>query len=98
MLDSSACKRFTAALDNVLDNQEDTDLAAAGERCELARAGGRCFILRCKLHICFFPHSLRTQADDDDIPEELLLGKQQLSELASDSAKVKAMGIFKTVK
>lgn len=50
MLDSSACKRFTAALDNVLDNQEDTDLAAAGERCALARAGRRCFILRCKLH------------------------------------------------
>lgn len=40
----------------------------------------------------------RTQTDDDDIPEELLLGKQQLSELASDSAKVKAMGIFNTVK
>lgn len=39
-----------------------------------------------------------TQTDDDDIPEELLLGKQQLSELAGDSAKVKAMGIFNTVK
>uniref|UniRef100_A0A3B4FIE2 Nipped-B protein n=1 Tax=Pundamilia nyererei TaxID=303518 RepID=A0A3B4FIE2_9CICH len=31
--------------------------------------------------------------DDDEIPQELLLGKQQLSELGSDSAKIKAMGI-----
>lgn len=45
-----------------------------------------------------FSLSVHTQTDDDDIPEELLLGKQQLSELASDSAKVKAMGIFTTVK
>ncbi|TKS84457.1 Nipped-B-like protein [Collichthys lucidus] len=36
-----------------------------------------------------------TAADDDDeIPEELLLGKHQLGELGSDSAKIKAMGIF----
>uniref|UniRef100_A0A8D3C1Q0 Nipped-B protein n=1 Tax=Scophthalmus maximus TaxID=52904 RepID=A0A8D3C1Q0_SCOMX len=35
-----------------------------------------------------------TAADDDEIPEELLLGKHQLSELGSDSAKIKAMGIF----
>uniref|UniRef100_A0AAX7ULM2 Nipped-B protein n=1 Tax=Astatotilapia calliptera TaxID=8154 RepID=A0AAX7ULM2_ASTCA len=34
-----------------------------------------------------------TAADDDEIPQELLLGKQQLSELGSDSAKIKAMGI-----
>ncbi|XP_069028403.1 nipped-B-like protein B isoform X2 [Embiotoca jacksoni] len=33
-------------------------------------------------------------ADDDEIPQELLIGKQQLSELGSDSAKLKAMGIF----
>ncbi|XP_018609015.1 nipped-B-like protein isoform X2 [Scleropages formosus] len=32
-------------------------------------------------------------ADDDEIPQELLLGKHQLSELASESAKIKAMGI-----
>ncbi|XP_058473856.1 nipped-B-like protein B isoform X2 [Solea solea] len=32
--------------------------------------------------------------DDDEIPEELLLGKHQLSELGSDSLKIKAMGIF----
>uniref|UniRef100_A0A8C1QV05 Nipped-B protein n=1 Tax=Cyprinus carpio TaxID=7962 RepID=A0A8C1QV05_CYPCA len=31
--------------------------------------------------------------DDDEIPQELLLGKQQLSELSSESAKIKAMGI-----
>uniref|UniRef100_A0A672NWB2 Nipped-B protein n=1 Tax=Sinocyclocheilus grahami TaxID=75366 RepID=A0A672NWB2_SINGR len=31
--------------------------------------------------------------DDDEIPQELLLGKQQLSELGSESAKIKAMGI-----
>uniref|UniRef100_A0A8C7H034 Nipped-B protein n=1 Tax=Oncorhynchus kisutch TaxID=8019 RepID=A0A8C7H034_ONCKI len=31
--------------------------------------------------------------DDDEIPQELLLGKHQLSELASESAKIKAMGI-----
>uniref|UniRef100_A0A3Q3B2G1 Nipped-B protein n=1 Tax=Kryptolebias marmoratus TaxID=37003 RepID=A0A3Q3B2G1_KRYMA len=35
-----------------------------------------------------------TATDDDEIPQELLLGKQQLSELGSDSAKIKAMGIF----
>ncbi|KAK1883924.1 Nipped-B-like protein [Dissostichus eleginoides] len=32
--------------------------------------------------------------DDDGIPEELLLGKHQLSELCSDSTKLKAMRIF----
>uniref|UniRef100_A0A672M9H8 Nipped-B protein n=1 Tax=Sinocyclocheilus grahami TaxID=75366 RepID=A0A672M9H8_SINGR len=31
--------------------------------------------------------------DDDEIPQELLLGKQQLNELGSESAKIKAMGI-----
>ncbi|XP_041815980.1 nipped-B-like protein isoform X1 [Chelmon rostratus] len=35
-----------------------------------------------------------TAADDEEIPEELLLGKHQLSELGSDSAKIKDMGIF----
>ncbi|XP_076586328.1 nipped-B-like protein A isoform X3 [Chaetodon auriga] len=34
-----------------------------------------------------------TMADDDEIPQELLLGKHQLSELGSESAKIKAMGI-----
>ncbi|XP_058491616.1 nipped-B-like protein A isoform X5 [Solea solea] len=32
-------------------------------------------------------------ADDDEIPQELLLGKHQLHELGSESAKIKAMGI-----
>uniref|UniRef100_A0A3P8VVE4 Nipped-B protein n=1 Tax=Cynoglossus semilaevis TaxID=244447 RepID=A0A3P8VVE4_CYNSE len=31
--------------------------------------------------------------DDDEIPQELLLGKNQLNELSSESAKIKAMGI-----
>ncbi|XP_059192293.1 nipped-B-like protein A isoform X2 [Centropristis striata] len=31
--------------------------------------------------------------DDDEIPQEFLLGKHQLSELGSESAKIKAMGI-----
>ncbi|XP_051765012.1 nipped-B-like protein B isoform X1 [Ctenopharyngodon idella] len=35
-----------------------------------------------------------TSLDDDEIPEELLLGKHQLSELSSESAKIKAMGIM----
>lgn len=36
-------------------------------------------------------------ADDDEIPQELLLGKHQLSELGSESAKIKAMGISSRV-
>ncbi|KAM9307263.1 nipped-B-like protein B isoform 2-T2 [Pholidichthys leucotaenia] len=32
--------------------------------------------------------------DDDEIPQELLLGKHQLSELSNESAKIKAMGVF----
>uniref|UniRef100_A0A3P8RWV9 Nipped-B protein n=1 Tax=Amphiprion percula TaxID=161767 RepID=A0A3P8RWV9_AMPPE len=34
-----------------------------------------------------------TAMDDDEIPQELLLGKHQLNELGSESAKIKAMGI-----
>ncbi|XP_039887571.1 nipped-B-like protein A isoform X2 [Simochromis diagramma] len=34
-----------------------------------------------------------TMGDDDEIPQELLLGKHQLNELGSESAKIKAMGI-----
>uniref|UniRef100_A0A8C2W9R5 Nipped-B protein n=1 Tax=Cyclopterus lumpus TaxID=8103 RepID=A0A8C2W9R5_CYCLU len=34
-----------------------------------------------------------TAIDDDEIPQEFLLGKHQLSELGSESAKIKAMGI-----
>lgn len=31
MMDSSTFKRFTATLDNILENQEDVDLTAAGK-------------------------------------------------------------------
>lgn len=37
------------------------------------------------------------KGDDDEIPQELLLGKHQLSELGSESAKIKAMGIMDKV-
>lgn len=36
-------------------------------------------------------------ADDDEMPQELLLGKNQLNELGSESAKIKAMGISSRV-
>ncbi|OXB66698.1 hypothetical protein ASZ78_013089 [Callipepla squamata] len=39
------------------------------------------------------PPSL-SEGDDDEIPQELLLGKHQLNELGSESAKIKAMGIM----
>ncbi|KAJ8262648.1 hypothetical protein COCON_G00151050 [Conger conger] len=61
MMDSSTFKRFSASVDNILENLEDMDFTAL--------------------------------ADDDEIPQELLLGKHQLSELGSESAKIKAMGI-----
>lgn len=41
--------------------------------------------------------SLFFKGDDDEIPQELLLGKHQLSELGSESAKIKAMGIMDKV-
>ncbi|MBZ3873399.1 Nipped-B-like protein [Sciurus carolinensis] len=37
---------------------------------------------------------LTPEGDDDEIPQELLLGKHQLNELGSESAKIKAMGIM----
>lgn len=36
-------------------------------------------------------------ADEDEIPQELLLGKHQLHELCGDSARMKTMGIFHKV-
>lgn len=42
--------------------------------------------------------TLCPQTDDDEIPEELLLGKHQLSELGNDSSKIKDMGIFNKVR
>ncbi|XP_030324209.1 nipped-B-like protein [Calypte anna] len=65
MMDSSAFKRFTASIENILENLEDMDFTALG--------------------------------NDDEIPQELLLGKHQLSELGSESAKIKAMGIMDKV-
>uniref|UniRef100_A0A8B9GAW7 Nipped-B protein n=1 Tax=Amazona collaria TaxID=241587 RepID=A0A8B9GAW7_9PSIT len=65
MMDSSTFKRFTASIENILENLEDMDFTAFG--------------------------------DDDEIPQELLLGKHQLSELGSESAKIKAMGIMDKV-
>ncbi|XP_053264402.1 nipped-B-like protein isoform X3 [Podarcis raffonei] len=62
MMDSSTFKRFSASVENILDNLEDMDYTAFG--------------------------------DDDEIPQEFLLGKHQLSELGSESAKIKAMGIM----
>ncbi|XP_063996992.1 nipped-B-like protein isoform X2 [Pogoniulus pusillus] len=62
MMDSSTFKRFTASIENILENLEDMDFTAFG--------------------------------GDDEIPQELLLGKHQLSELGSESAKIKAMGIM----
>ncbi|KAJ7414994.1 NIPBL, cohesin loading factor [Willisornis vidua] len=62
MMDSSTFKRFTASIENILENLEDMDFTAFG--------------------------------DDDEIPQELLLGKHQLTELGSESAKIKAMGIM----
>ncbi|XP_026721127.1 nipped-B-like protein isoform X5 [Athene cunicularia] len=62
LMDSSTFKRFTASIENILENLEDMDFTAFG--------------------------------DDDEIPQELLLGKHQLSELGSESAKIKAMGIM----
>ncbi|XP_066474414.1 nipped-B-like protein isoform X3 [Tiliqua scincoides] len=62
MMDSSTFKRFSASVENILDNLEDMDFTAFG--------------------------------DDDEMPQELLLGKHQLSELGSESAKIKAMGIM----
>ncbi|XP_060617388.2 nipped-B-like protein isoform X3 [Anolis sagrei] len=62
MMDSSTFKRFSASVENILDNLEDMDFTGFG--------------------------------DEDEMPQELLLGKHQLSELGSESAKIKAMGIM----
>ncbi|KAF7200406.1 nipped-B-like protein A isoform X3 [Nothobranchius furzeri] len=62
LMDSSTFKRFSASIDNILENLEDVDFTAMA-------------------------------ADDDEIPQELLLGKHQLNELGSESAKIKAMNI-----
>ncbi|KAM8961304.1 nipped-B-like protein isoform 2-T2 [Pelodytes ibericus] len=65
MMDSSTFKRFSSAVENILDNLEDMDFTGFG--------------------------------DDEEIPQELLLGKHQLNELGSESAKIKAMGIMNKI-
>lgn len=47
--------------------------------------------------VYFFFLFFFSQGDDDEIPQELLLGKHQLNELGSESAKIKAMGIMDKV-
>ncbi|XP_040194405.1 nipped-B-like protein isoform X3 [Rana temporaria] len=65
MMDSSTFKRFSSALENILENLEDMDFTTFG--------------------------------DDDELPADLLLGKHQLNELGSESAKIKAMGIMNKI-
>ncbi|XP_073477419.1 nipped-B-like protein isoform X3 [Aquarana catesbeiana] len=65
MMDSSTFKRFSSAVENILENLEDMDFTTFG--------------------------------DDDEIPADLLLGKHQLNELGSESAKIKAMGIMNKI-
>ncbi|XP_075040342.1 nipped-B-like protein isoform X2 [Mixophyes fleayi] len=65
MMDSSTFKRFSSAVENILENLEDMDFTTFG--------------------------------DDEEIPQDLLLGKHQLTELGSESAKIKAMGIMNKI-
>ncbi|XP_073537817.1 nipped-B-like protein isoform X2 [Phyllobates terribilis] len=65
MMDSSTFKRFSAAVETILENLEDMDFSSFG--------------------------------DDEEIPADLLLGKHQLNELGSESAKIKAMGIMNKI-
>ncbi|XP_018423759.1 PREDICTED: nipped-B-like protein isoform X2 [Nanorana parkeri] len=65
MMDSSTFKRFSSAVENILENLEDMDFTTFG--------------------------------DDEEIPADLLLGKHQLNELGSESAKIKAMGIMNKI-
>lgn len=92
-MDSSTFKRFTASLDNILESLEDVDCTAMGKL--KAFIAGEALDLNRTIYltVCFSVDD----DDDDEIPQELMLGKQQLSELSSDSAKIKAMGIFNKV-
>ena len=95
-MDSSTFKRFTASVDNIIESLEDADFSGAGKH-EMQFPKLLMFIQVVSLKniniITLCPH-----ADDDEIPEELLLGKHQLGELGSDSSKIKAMGIFNKVR
>ncbi|XP_069819185.1 nipped-B-like protein isoform X3 [Dendropsophus ebraccatus] len=65
LMDSSTFKRFSTAVETILENLEDMDFSNFG--------------------------------DDEEIPADLLLGKHQLNELGSESAKIKAMGIMNKI-
>lgn len=95
-MDSSTFKRFMASVDNILENLEDVDLTAAGKGPALHSFQSSWNLLRSWKNGEVI--TLCPQTDDDEIPEELLLGKHQLSELGSDSSKIKAMGIFNKVR
>lgn len=107
LMDSSTFKRFLTSIDNILDNLEDVDFTTMGKHLNafqhLNPPISLVVIISYVIYIyiyysvhyifvsCFSP------ADDDEIPQELLLGKHQLNELGSESAKIKAMGISSRV-
>lgn len=93
LMDSSTFKRFLTSIDNVLDNLEDVDFTTMGKGQERTTEYFGFRYSRSLLFVfCFL-----CPADDDEIPQELLLGKHQLNELGSESAKIKAMGISSRV-
>lgn len=89
MLDSSTFKKFTARVDHILENLEDVDPTAIGKHLPSVSTSVTLTISI----LTTFTHT----DDDDEIPQEFLLGKHQLSELGSDSLKIKDMGIFNKV-
>lgn len=97
-MDSSTFKRFSASVDNILENLEDIDFTALGTLlgwCRMLAVASVSGSLKCLVHLCDPLPSL--SADDEEIPQELLLGKHQLAELGSESAKIKAMSISSRV-
>ncbi|MGH0176631.1 UNVERIFIED_CONTAM: hypothetical protein FKN15_073655 [Acipenser sinensis] len=115
MMDSSTFKRFTASVDNILENLEDMDFTAlVAKRLKKKEKQKKRKAYEPKLtpeemmdsstfkrftaSVDNILENLEDMdftalADDDEIPQELLLGKHQLNELGSESAKIKAMGI-----
>lgn len=98
MMDSSTFKRFSASVESILENLEDADLAATGKYQVFPKLLTRSDQLKIGLKWNVNILSLQPHTDDDEIPEEVLLGKHQLRELGSDSAKIKTMGIFHKVR
>lgn len=96
LMDSSTFKRFLASIDNILENLEDVDFTTMGKyQCwyfDVEILNGTSLYFVVIFVLCFF-----STADDDEIPQEMLLGKHQLNELGSESAKIKAMGISSRV-